>query len=93
MRGTCCYFNAEKGFGFLRYLVSVDDLTITDTREPGCPYREAFFHCSQCPANLDLAGLPNRDMIFEFTLVQGREGKMEATDLSLTISYASQGSW
>jgi len=32
-------------------------------------------------------------MIFEFTLAQGREDKMEATDLSLTISYASQGNW
>ena len=93
VRGTCIHFNPEKGFGFLRYMIGVDNLTTLDTREPGCPYREAFFHHSQCPPTMDLNLLPNRDMIFEFTLQPGREdAKLEAVDLNLVISYASHGS-
>ena len=88
VRGTCYHYNTEKGFGFLRYLVDLKDLTVTDTREPDSPYRDAFFHCSQCPPDLPLSLLPSRDMIFEFTLNRGRdETKLEATDLSLVISY------
>jgi uncharacterized LabA/DUF88 family protein len=92
VRGTCYHYNAEKGFGFLRYLVALDNLTITDTREQGCPYREAFFHRSQCPPTLDLSLLPSRDTIFEFTLAPGRdELKMEANSIELVISYAAHG--
>jgi uncharacterized LabA/DUF88 family protein len=88
VRGTCYHYNAEKGFGFLRYLNRLGDLTITDTRDPDSPYREAFFHRSQCPTGLDLGHLPNRDLIFDFTLVPGREGKMEANDLTLVANYS-----
>jgi uncharacterized LabA/DUF88 family protein len=88
VRGTCYHYNAEKGFGFLRYLSRLGDLTVTDTREPESPYREAFFHRSQCPATLDLGLLPNRDMVFDFTLVSGREGKMEANELNLVVNYS-----
>lgn len=93
VRGTCYHYNPEKGFGFLRYLVALDNLTVTDTRDPDSPYREAFFHCSQCPPSLDLALLPSRDMIFEFTLTPGREpSKMEATELALVVSYGPAAS-
>jgi uncharacterized LabA/DUF88 family protein len=88
VRGTCYHYNAEKGFGFLRYLSRLGDLTVTDTRDPDSPYREAFFHRTQGPANLDLSVLPNRDMVFDFLLVPGREGKMEANELSLVVNYA-----
>jgi uncharacterized LabA/DUF88 family protein len=88
VRGTCYHYNAEKGFGFLRYLSRLGDLTVTDTRDPESPYREAFFHRSQCPANLDLNVLPNRDMVFDFLLVPGREGKMEANELALVVNYS-----
>jgi uncharacterized LabA/DUF88 family protein len=89
VRGTCYHYNAEKGFGFLRYLVQYDNLTLTDTRQPGSPYREAFFHRSQCPPTLDPSMLPNRDMVFEFTLVPGRENKLEANDLALVVNYGA----
>jgi uncharacterized LabA/DUF88 family protein len=92
VRGTCYHYNAEKGFGFLRYLVRLENLTVTDTREPGCPYREAFFHRSKCPPTLDPGALPSRDMIFEFTLNPGRDdANREATDLALIASYAPHG--
>ena len=32
--------------------------------------------------------LPNRDMVFDFALVSGREGKMEANDLNLVANYS-----
>jgi uncharacterized LabA/DUF88 family protein/cold shock CspA family protein len=92
VRGTCYHYNPEKGFGFLRYLVGLDNLTVTDTRDEGSPYRDAFFHCSQCPPDLSLSLLPSRDLIFEFTLARGRdENKMEALDMSLVVSYALGG--
>jgi uncharacterized LabA/DUF88 family protein len=91
VRGTCYHYNAEKGFGFLRYLSRLGDLTMTDTRDPDSPYREAFFHRSQAPAALDLNHLPNRDLVFDFLLVPGREGKMEANDLQLVASYSPHG--
>lgn len=92
VRGTCYHYNAEKGFGFLRYLVRLENLTVTDTREPGSPYREAFFHRSQCPTSLDLGLLPSRDMVFEFTLNRGREeANMEAGDLAAVVNYAPHG--
>jgi uncharacterized LabA/DUF88 family protein len=92
VRGTCYHYNAEKGFGFLRYLVQLENLTVTDTREPGCPYKEAFFHRSQVPTTVDLTQLPSRDMVWEFTLAAGRqESKMEAIDLALLVSYGTHG--
>jgi cold shock CspA family protein len=93
VRGTCYHYNGEKGFGFLRYLARLGDLTITDTREAESPYREAFFHRSQCPPGLDLSLLPNRDMVFDFTLVSGREGKMEANELNLVANYSPHTRW
>lgn len=93
VRGTCYHYNTEKGFGFLRYLHRLGDMTITDTRDPESPYREAFFHRSHCPPGLDLGYLPNRDMVFEYTLVPGREGKMEANDLALIANYSGHARW
>jgi hypothetical protein len=89
VRGTCYHYNVEKGFGFLRYLSRLGDLTVTDTRDPESPYREAFFHRTQCPPSLDLGVLPNRDLVFDFALVPGREGKMEANELTLVANYSA----
>jgi uncharacterized LabA/DUF88 family protein len=92
VRGTCYHYNAEKGFGFLRYLLRLGDLSLTDTREPESPYRQAFFHVSQCPAGLDVNLLPSRDTIFEFTLAPGREeSNLEARELAVVASYGSSG--
>ncbi|MBI1831371.1 MAG: NYN domain-containing protein, partial [Planctomycetes bacterium] len=35
VRGTCYHYNSEKGYGFFRYLVQLDNLHLTDTREDG----------------------------------------------------------
>jgi uncharacterized LabA/DUF88 family protein len=89
VRGTCHHFNHERGFGFLRYLVSVENLDLTDPREPGSPYRTAFFHRTalQLPA-ADVELLPNHDMVFEFKLAPGKqEGMMTAQDVVLAARY------
>src|SRR5437868_11154071 len=42
VRGTCRHYNAERGFGFLRYIIGLDNLTGGDPTGPESPYRDAF---------------------------------------------------
>jgi len=92
VRGTCYHFNAEKGFGFLRFLARLGDLSLTETREAECPYQEAFFHRSQCPPGFDVNLLPSRDTIFEGTLHQGREeSNHELRELIVVANYTPPG--
>src|SRR5437773_4471653 len=44
VRGTCYHFKADKGFGFFRYLVQLDNLHLTDSRASGYPYKDIYFH-------------------------------------------------
>jgi len=82
VRGTCRYYNPQKHFGFLRYYVGLDNLTVTDPGAPDSPCRDAFFIDANLPADLDLGRLPSRDTVFEFTLVPGQEpGKKAAVDV------------
>jgi cold shock CspA family protein len=92
VRGTCRHYNAERGFGFLRYIVNLDNLTSGDPTGPDSPYRDAFFHFSNMPPGLDRSLLPNRDMIFEFTLVpsQADPAKMAAADIMLVFDYGER---
>jgi hypothetical protein len=94
VRGTCRHYNAERGFGFLRYMVNFDNLTAGDPSDPDSPYRDAFFHFSAMPAGLDRSQLPNRDMIFEFTLVSSQQdpGKLAANEIALVCDYAGRQS-
>src|SRR3954468_21247453 len=90
VRGTCRHYNAERGFGFLRYIIGLDNLTGGDPSGPESPYRDAFFHFSNMPVGLDRSLLPNRDMIFEFTLIpsQADPSKMAASDIQMVYDYA-----
>jgi uncharacterized LabA/DUF88 family protein/cold shock CspA family protein len=92
VRGTCRHYNAERGFGFLRYMVDFENLTAGDPSAPDSPYRDAFFHFSAMPAGLDRSTLPNRDMIFEFTLVPSQQDpqKMAANEIALVFDYAGR---
>jgi cold shock CspA family protein len=92
VRGTCRHYNAERGFGFLRYMMGIDNLTAGDPAAADSPYRDAFFHFSAMPPELDRNVLPNRDMIFEFTLVPSQQdpGKMAANEIVLVYDYAGR---
>ena len=92
VRGTCRHYNADRGFGFLRYMLGVDNLTASDPAAHDSPYRDAFFHFSAMPPELDRGTLPNRDMIFEFTLVPSQQdpGKMAASEISLVYDYGDR---
>jgi hypothetical protein len=88
VRGTCRYYNPQKHFGFLRYYVGLDNLTVTDPGAPDSPCRDAFFIDANLPADLDLGRLPSRDTVFEFTLVPGQEpGKKAAVDVDVVYDY------
>src|SRR5262245_8698445 len=92
VRGTCRHYNPERGFGFLRYLVNVENLTSSDPGSPDSPFRDAFFHFSNMPPGLDRSLLPNRDMVFEFTLVPStvEKDKMAAADIVLVYDYSGR---
>jgi len=94
VRGTCYYFNPEKGFGFFRCLIGVDNLHLTEAGQAGCPYKEVFFHRSCFIADVDVTALPSRDIVFEFTLAPeaSRDGcKWAAADIAPVSSYFRNG--
>lgn len=60
VRGTCYHYLPDKGFGFLRYLVRLGDLSLTDTRDPDSPYWQAFVHLWQVPVGFEVGHVPTR---------------------------------
>lgn len=76
VRGLC-YSHTGRGYGFLRFLSSIDQgLWITNTRDDRSPYGSAFLHDSHLPEDVDARRLPSRNLVFEFDLTEsdGREG-------------------
>lgn len=83
VRGVCYDFSHNDGYGFLRYLVSLDEnLWITDSRFEESPYKTVFAHISQFEENLDTDYLPSRQLIFEFDLIENDKG-LVAEDIVL----------
>lgn len=75
VRGVCYDFSHDDGYGFMRYLVRIDNnLWITDSRSKNSPYKTVFAHISQFEENFDTSYLPSRDLIFEFDLVENDKG-------------------
>ena len=92
-RGTCYYFNAEKGFGFVRFLKEIgSNLWDVDSRKIGSPFASAFFHVSELPRGVTADDLPNRDMIFEFDLAKSNRPQTgeNYTDLLATHLVRAQ---
>ena len=87
VRGICYNWFQDKGFGFMRYLKSVEGgLWMTDTRKIDSPYETAFVHETQMSEAVDIFSLPNRDYIFEFKVIKGDKG-LQATDVKLLHRY------
>jgi len=83
VRGVCYDFSHNDGYGFLRYLVEMDEnLWITDSRFKESPYKTVFAHVSQFEQDFDTSFLPSRELIFEFDLVENDKG-LVAEDIVL----------
>ncbi|MDX1618815.1 MAG: NYN domain-containing protein [Balneolaceae bacterium] len=75
VRGVCYDFSHNDGYGFMRYLVKINDyLWVTDSRFNHSPYKTVFAHISQFEDNFDTSFLPSRDLIFEFDLTESEKG-------------------
>jgi len=75
VRGVCYDFSHNDGYGFMRYLVNIDEnLWITDSRFNHSPYKTVFAHISQFENNFDTGYLPSRSLIFEFDLTESEKG-------------------
>jgi hypothetical protein len=87
VRGTCYSFNAEKHFGFIRFLRRISPgLWITDARKEDSPFATAFVRETNLPDETPVEMLPSRDLIFEFDLSGGEKG-VQATNISLIHRY------
>lgn len=83
VRGVCYDFSHEDGYGFLRFLVKMNEnLWITDSRFEESPYNTVFAHISQFEENFDTSFLPSRELIFEFDLIENEKG-LVAEDIVL----------
>ncbi len=83
VRGVCYDFSHNDGYGFLRFLVKMNEnLWITDSRFEESPYNTVFAHISQFEDNFDTSFLPSRELIFEFDLVENEKG-LVAEDIVL----------
>jgi uncharacterized LabA/DUF88 family protein len=83
VRGVCYDFSHNDGYGFMRYLVRLNqNLWITDSRFEESPYKTVFAHISQFEENFDPSFLPSRNLIFEFDLIENDKG-LVAEDIVL----------
>lgn len=71
-RGVFYFHDAEKNFGWIRYLNTVDaELWRTDSRDAGSPYTSIFCHDSELQETVNPATLPSRNILFEFRIAEG----------------------
>lgn len=81
VRGWCYWHNNT--FGFMRYLKAIGpNLWVTDARNPDSPYETVFFHDTNLPPCARQQALPNRNLVFEFSLLQSERGP-QAVDINL----------
>jgi len=78
VRGTCYFYDKNKGFGYLRYLEFMSNLTWCHTPRyfgDSVPYATAFFHGSKLPESI-VQHLPSKDHVFEFKLVLSDKNRL-----------------
>lgn len=87
VRGTCHWFDAGKGYGFVRFLAEISDrLWTLDSRHPDSPYRTAFVHATALEREELERELPNRELVLELTLKSGERG-MVAEDVTVVNTF------
>ncbi len=85
VRGWCYWHHREEMYGFMRFLRKIaPGLWLSDTRHPDSPYGTAFFHDSNLPYEVVSEDLPNRDILFEFKLVEAeRQDGLQAVEIQM----------
>ncbi len=85
VRGWCYWHEADRGFGYMRFLKRVaPGLWFTDARHPDSPYETAFFPDVHLPQSIRPNVLPDRRYVFEFDLSESeRADGLQATDIEL----------
>lgn len=85
VRGWCYWHHREEMYGFMRFLKEIaPGLWISDTRHPDSPYGTAFFHDSNLPYEVVSEDLPNRDLLFEFKLIDAeRQDGLQAVEIQM----------
>lgn len=75
VRGACYWVDRDKGYGFLRFLQRINEnLWIYDSRRPGSPFANCFFHVTELEDETVFDRLPNREVILQFLLKRGEKG-------------------
>lgn len=90
VRGQCYWYEPERGFGYMRFLKSIQPgLWITDARHPDSPYDTAFFPVAQLPQSIRPSSLPSRNYVFEFELAPSERSEgMQAIDIEAVSAPA-----
>ncbi|MEL7062000.1 MAG: NYN domain-containing protein [Acidobacteriota bacterium] len=91
VRGWAYWFEQERGFGYMRFLKTVDPgLWLTDARHPDSPYETAFFRSVHVPQHVRAERLPGRSYVFEFTLEPSEKNEgLQATEIEV-VAYLSE---
>jgi uncharacterized LabA/DUF88 family protein/cold shock CspA family protein len=75
VRGACYWADKDKGYGFIRFLHTINqNLWLYDSRRPGSPFANCFFHVSELEDETVFDRLPNREVILQFLLRRGEKG-------------------
>ena len=87
VRGICYNWVHEKGYGFLRFIKNIEGgLWVLDTRKDESAYATVFVHDSQMSDIVETSSLPNREIVFEFSLEKGEKG-YQASDVKVVYKY------
>lgn len=93
VRGVCSKWFPEKGYGFLRFLKSIDpNLWVTDPREADSPYQSVFCHANELADGVSDEIIRNRDSILEFYVEKSeKEDGLVANNVRLVPRHGSSG--
>ena len=83
VRGVC--YNVKEHYGWFRFIKEISPrmTEISQTTKKDY-YTSVFFHESNLPAEVSIAELPSRNLIFEFQIEEGsKEGTLQAASIAL----------
>ena len=96
VRCVCTKWFPDKGYGFLRYVKSLDGkLWITDPRDPQSPYAGVFCHANELAEGISPEDMLNRENIFELYLRESeqKDGAQVANNVRLVYAPGRERSY